>query len=416
MLRRQERRADRYKLREWLRKHASYGRCRDCGLKLRTAGDPTLRLSGTPGVDAVMGAAGVVTCDQRLCPPCASRIGRREATQIADTLAVHRDTVYRPELARYGFDGGGHALLATFTLRHHLGQSLLFLLGVVGYAWERVITGGGYAKLASEFGIVGWIRSLEITWSRANGWHPHIHMLVLVDSPMSQERAEHLGLLLFAPWQRAVRRKGADALVERGVDVKLCDLGDMSSGVLGAYLSKVGHEVAGAANKSGRDVESFSMSGLLNEVIETYEYTAFRAWQELEFTIAGKRRKFLTWSGAAQDMRARAGHGCRDKTDEELAAEDDLKSDDLIAIEREGWPRVVPVLEQIFRVGETNGIEAVKRELTARGIGWRPMTTAPRRLRRPGKARPDPLPVVWPSDRRLVRSASSPSGYRAVRC
>jgi hypothetical protein len=93
--------------------------------------------------------------------------------QIADTLAVHRDTIYRPELQEYGLGGGGVVLL-TLTLRHALGQSLFFLLGVVTYAWRPVSSGGGFAKLAAEFGIVGWIRSLEITWSRVNGWHPHL--------------------------------------------------------------------------------------------------------------------------------------------------------------------------------------------------------------------------------------------------
>jgi Replication protein len=314
-------------MRRWLWKRARYQRCRDCGHKLRTAGDPTLRLSGTVGEDAVMGAAGTVTCAQRLCPPCAARIGRREAQQIADTLAVHRDTVYHPELAPYGLEGGA-AVLVTLTLRHHLGQALVVLLAVLGYAWRQVVNGGDYAKIADEFGIVGWIRSLEITWSRVNGWHPHIHMLVLLNMAMSDDCAEELAWQLFLPWQRAVRRRGADSLEERGIDAKVCDLGDMSSGALGAYLSKIGHEVAGSHNKAGRVTDSFTIMGLLREVIDTYEEQVFRAWWELEDTIAGKRRKFLTWSHGAQELRARAGHGRRDKSDEELADED-MGSDDL---------------------------------------------------------------------------------------
>jgi hypothetical protein len=367
---RQDRRTDRYRLREWLREHAVYQRSRHCGLTLRTSEDPTLRLSGTPGVDAVMGVAGVVTCGQRLCPPCAARIGRREAQQIADTLAVHRDTVYTPELVGYGL-GGGHAVLATFTLRHHLGQALVLLLAVVQYAWRQVSSGRGYAKLAEDFGVVGWIRSLEITWGRAHGWHPHLHVLILLDHPMSQLRADELAWRLFEPWQRGVRRKGADALAERGIDVKVCDLGDMSSGVLGAYLSKIGHEVAGSHNKIGRDVESFTLVDLLREVRDTYEETAFLAFRELEATIAGKRRKFLTWSAGAQEMRARAGHGHRDKTDEELAEEDEIGSPDLIAVNREDWGLLAVRLEQLYRVGENEGLGAVKVWLSRHGIRWR---------------------------------------------
>jgi len=166
----------------------------------------------------------------------------------------------------------------------------------------------------------------------------------------------------------------------------------MSSGALGAYLSKIGHEVAGSHNKRGRAVESYTIVGLLREVIETYEETAFRAWQELERTIAGKRRKFLTWSEGAQQLRARAGHGRRDKSDEELAEEDDLASADLLAVDREDWPRLVAQLEALYRVGELHGLAAVKAWLTEHGIAWREMTQAPRLgpRRRPTQRAPRP--------------------------
>jgi hypothetical protein len=88
---------------------------------------------------------------------------------------------------------------------------------------------------------------------------------------------------------------------------EVCDLGDMSSGALGAYRSKIGHEVAGSHNKRGRATESYTIVGLLREVIDTYEVQAFRAWQELERTIASKRRKVLTGSDGAQQIRARPG-------------------------------------------------------------------------------------------------------------
>jgi hypothetical protein len=371
---RQDRRAERNAMRRWLHEHSAYGRTRQCGTTLRTSADPTLRLSGS-GADAVMGVAGVVTCGSRTCPVCAAKIGRREAETIADTLRVHRDTVYHPELARYGLQGGA-AVLVTLTLRHHLGQALLFLLGVLGYAWRLTMSGGGYAKLAEQFGIVGWIRCLEINRSRVNGWHPHLHVVILLETAMSLQMAEEMGGQLFARWQRGVRRKGADTLHEHGVRVDLCDLGDMSSGALGAYLSKIGHEVAGSVGKQGRTRESFTVIGLLREVIDTYEYQAFNAWRELEDAVAGKRRKFLTWSAYARELRARAGHGREDKSDEELA-EEDMGSADLVAVERDDWPRLFGRLDELFRVGERRGMPAAVAWLDAAGIRWRWVKPAP---------------------------------------
>ena len=89
----------------------------------------------------------------------------------------------------------------------------------------------------------------------------------------------------------------------------------------------------------------------------------------------------LTWSDGAQELRARAGHGRRDKSDEELAEEDDLASADLLAVDREDWPRLAVVLEVLFRVGEREGLAAAKAWLTEHGIGWRELAQAPRARR-----------------------------------
>jgi len=34
---------------------------------------------------------------------------------------------------------------------------------------------------------------MEITWSRGHGFHPHLHILVLTDIPLSYEHACDLG-------------------------------------------------------------------------------------------------------------------------------------------------------------------------------------------------------------------------------
>ena len=125
-----------------------------------------------------MGAAGAVSCGTRTCPPCAAKIGRKEGAQIADTLTEHRDTVYHPELAPYGL-GGGSAVFASFTMEHHLGQALKLLLVVLGFAWRQLTVGGGYKRLAERHHIVGWIKKLEINWSRVNGFHCHFHVIFL---------------------------------------------------------------------------------------------------------------------------------------------------------------------------------------------------------------------------------------------
>ena len=137
-----------------------------------------------------------------------------------------------------------------------------------------------------------------------------------------------------------------------GWDVRTCDLCDPSTGALDDYLSKVARETTSSNAKEGRD-GSFSMFGLLREVIASYEYAAFGAWEELERTVSGKRVRFLTWSKGAQAIRARAGHA-RALTDEEIAATD-MGGDDLIAIDPDDWPKLQVLLEVFFGAGERDG-------------------------------------------------------------
>jgi hypothetical protein len=87
---------------------------------------------------------------------------------------------------------------------------------------------------------------------------------------------------------------------------------------------------------------------------------------------------------------ARAGHGRRNKSDEELAEEDGLASADLLAVYREDWPRLVVRLEALYRVGELHGLAAVKVWLTEHGISWRELTQAPRWPRQHRPAQPAP--------------------------
>jgi hypothetical protein len=239
---------------------------------------------------------------------------------------------------------------------------------VLRHGWSRVTSGKAYVAEQARSGIVGWIASMEITWSRAHGFHPHLHVLVLTDVPLSYEVACDLGERWFLRWERALGRKGVQTLMDSGgLDVRTCDLSDPSTGALDDYLSTVARETTSSYAKEGRD-GSFSMFGLLREVIASYEYAAFGAWEELERTVSGKRVRFLTWSKGAQAIRAGAGHA-QALTDDEIAAPD-MGGDDLIAIDPADWPKLRVLLEVFFGVGERDGLPAAAAWLTCNGIGW----------------------------------------------
>jgi hypothetical protein len=56
-----------------------------------------------------------------------------------------------------------------------------------------------------QFGITGWIAAVEVTHSDRNGFHPHLHVVVCFDTPVSNEL---LGGHWFARFERALGRRG----------------------------------------------------------------------------------------------------------------------------------------------------------------------------------------------------------------
>ncbi|MGO4427198.1 hypothetical protein AB4Z54_52965, partial [Streptomyces sp. MCAF7] len=80
-------------------------------------------------------------------------------------------------------------------------------------AYQRLITGGTWAGrpdkgdphgIRGRIGYIGMIRATEVTVGLANGWHPHIHAIVLVGGRTEGERAEKRITGTFKPGEAAL--------------------------------------------------------------------------------------------------------------------------------------------------------------------------------------------------------------------
>jgi hypothetical protein len=78
-------------------------------------------------------------------------------------------------------------------------------------AYQRLITGGTWAGrkcdpegIRGRIGYIGMIRATEVTVGLANGWHPHIHAIVLVGGRTTGERAEKRVTGTFEPSENAL--------------------------------------------------------------------------------------------------------------------------------------------------------------------------------------------------------------------
>jgi hypothetical protein len=109
------------------------------------------------------------------CPVCAAKIRAERAVDISKAVAKH-------------VRAGGTAYLVTLTARHHRRHRLADLMAAITEAFEALVSGSQWAgdrkrgKVGERdrLGVVGIIRSTEVTYGTRNGWHPHLHLVVLM--------------------------------------------------------------------------------------------------------------------------------------------------------------------------------------------------------------------------------------------
>lgn len=274
------------------------------------------------------------------CPVCAARIseGRRQelAAALPDAHLTNPDGEKVPLFAA----------LITFTFQHNKSMSCASSVQGVLAAYRRLKSGKGYQSLKDEYGLVGSVRALEVTYGEKNGWHPHIHELMLFNRPMTDAMLHGLSKDLKSRWRSVLSKEGLDASLKHGVDVDYRNDGDMSAAVL-EYVSKFGHApketgwtithelTKSGSKKSGGDGH-FSMLELL-EKYGNGDVLAGRLWREYAMTMKGRNQ--LVWSRGLRDL---LGLGV-EKTDGELV--DDEKETDaeriLAALDPDQWKAVL---------------------------------------------------------------------------
>lgn len=262
------RRVDAWELRERLRGHPAMPArsARHCGhtrymreVELRTSGD---------------GAwwHGVVQCRARVCPPCFMARRFRAAHEI-EHVATEREAETRCQ-----------SWLATFTVRHSAADPVSITRDV-RKVWRKLLQSRAWQELRKRYGVE-WIAAEEVTRGE-NGWHPHMHALVMPRVQLGNANPFILEQMLDASgnldwskpvmttpeacalegfeeiWERLVERHlGKDHVPSRehGADFRPCDSA--------AYLSKLGMELSDPAIVKGRSPLAMLDAGDVDRYVE----------------------------------------------------------------------------------------------------------------------------------------------------
>lgn len=344
------RRAVRYALRQLLNQVSEIDRCKRCGREI---------LGGAVGLVVNEGTAhfsGVETCGRLwLCPVCAAKIRARRGDEIAEAVGRHMAS-------------GGGAYFATATLSHDQGDALSASLDVLTKSWRALTAGRGYQEEKDRFGVLGNIRATEVTHGR-NGWHPHIHAVILTATEIDVLNLCDWFGRLDARWSRALVRYGwTPGLLGRRFTLIPVT---RSPGGLAAYVTKVqesglGNEIARSDMKATRRKSSRTPLQILADFGTDGLVSDLDLWHEYERATAGKSA--IRWS---RGLRAQLLPDVDEQTDEEIAAEEvggdtiayllphtwyrladmpGAQSAVLDAVEADGWEGLIRVLVG-YRVG-----------------------------------------------------------------
>jgi len=290
-------------------------RVRKCG---RTAKGLTVDVAVSQ--DGRAAFQGLTTCGSVwACPACARKILARRAQELGQAVELWDRA-------------GGSVAMVTLTMRHDRGDALADLWDSLSDAWGAAWQTRRTKTVKPLAGVKGWARCVEATHG-ANGWHLHIHALVLLEHA---DRADQLGRAMFDGWSARLQRRGLRAPIadSGGLDVKVLDVGKAAERI-GDYLAKgtlpvsdglsAARELTGHATKRARrrnrtpfailaDVAAHDDAGALRDRAYRRDVALWHEWED-----ASRGRRALTWSVGIRELLGLA----EEQTDEELVADDD---------------------------------------------------------------------------------------------
>jgi hypothetical protein len=259
---------------------------------------------------------------------CSPRIRQARAQEIDAAAKVWVD--------RYG---AGSVMLLTLTMPHDHAERLADLLRTIRSSFGAMISGKAWQTDKGRFGLDFYIVAHDTTVG-ANGWHPHLHVMLFADRVITDEEVETLGDRMHKRWARAVKKRGhREPSRAHGIQLERA----RSRTDVARYVCQViaGNEdddqktVPVALEVARGDLKTSRFNGQRTHWQVLSDFTERRAkdgewteedekadnrdvalWQEWEKATKGVRA--IRW---AQGLRAAVGLA-DEKTDEEVVAEE----------------------------------------------------------------------------------------------
>lgn len=195
----------------------------------------TLRRLATPkGKREKRQFAGLCLCGSPQCPRCAQIIAMKRAAKLEKSLGYWLSSVNE--------DGQNRGVLfITLTMSHKRNDELDTLLAAFRKARTALTNGTAYRGKNGDrirYRIAGLLGVVEVTYGPKFGYHPHLHLLVMLDQPLTAEIAVNLTARLHKRWERTLSKFGFTSVL-RHTDVKpIRNFDQGSKEYIAKYLNK----------------------------------------------------------------------------------------------------------------------------------------------------------------------------------
>lgn len=139
------------------------------------------------------------------CPVCTAKINEGRRDELKRICKAHERA-------------GGTILMITKTFSHTRFDDLSEMISGLSKANDRFWRCADIKRLRESLGLVGYVRSAELTWGDKSGWHPHYHELWFIRGKHDLEAVKKL---VFTKWRHFIEKVGLGSPNEDyGVDVR----------------------------------------------------------------------------------------------------------------------------------------------------------------------------------------------------
>lgn len=290
---------------------------------------------------------GLVKCgDVWACPVCSRKISEERRVELQKAVETAKKR-------------GMGALMLTLTHSHGIKDKLKDNRDFMQKCWSRLTSGRWWAEMRDYFGIVGHVRSIEITHGE-HGWHLHIHTLIFTDS--HDVDTELMESYFKSRWVGIVERAGGKATKANGATLSTHE------NKIAEYIAKFGHmpndeNAERLASPGNTWNESHEIAKQVSKVARTESgRTPFQLLKDsnngdnksaalyVEYVKAMKHARQLVWSKGLKELLLDE----EEKTDDEIANEPEIET-------------VATIDIKTFRVLSRCGLRGVVLDMAANG-------------------------------------------------